>query len=61
MLVVCDHCKVKRSLFFDHDADEAFVREHAGHNFTGLRVVPEDFPCPNAQRRYAWTKRGEES
>jgi len=54
MIVVCDRCRLKHDMTADPEWSEEFIREHVDHNFTGLRIVPEDFPCPNALRRYSW-------
>lgn len=51
IIAICDHCKLKAS-FDDALNAVAFLRKHAHCNFNGCRVMPEDFPCPNAQRRY---------
>ena len=59
MVVICDKCKLKRELFHDADADETFMRRHRQHVFNGLRVMERDFPCPNAQRRYAYSDAGD--
>jgi len=49
--IVCDRCRV-RLVLGPSGSLAQFVTEHEGHNFTGLRVVPLDNPCPNRARNY---------
>ena len=50
--MVCDRCQLK------HEADDYpnvqhFISDHIEHNFTGLRIVKKNNPCPNRARNYA--------
>ena len=58
MQIVCDRCKLKLALesrvryCIGETAVSEFIREHADHNFIGLRVVPTNFLCPNRAKDY---------
>lgn len=65
LLAVCDRCKVKERLSLEEvqgwsspAATLSFFVRHAGHNFTGCRVVEADNPCPNLERSYSEEETG---
>jgi len=49
--ILCDRCCVKLVLG-SSDSLAEFISTHQEHNFTGLRVVKIDNPCPNRARDY---------
>jgi hypothetical protein len=49
-LVVCDRCRLKTVMHYGRA--QRFILLHLECNFTGLRVVRADHPCPTRERSY---------